>query len=442
MRRWWPSGLSARIIALTLLTLIVSQAVAYLSFSHNQDRFVRRTVAYYLSESAPAIGRMLEHVRPGQERAAVRDLSSDFASYDLVARPFHCSPRNRLGDAYVGRLRQRLNEAMRGVRICVRRGLMPQHPRRVAVALAVPASDGRWLQIRAVPPGSGRGWPWHILRDLLITAVIMIVVVILVSRRITRPLRDLAWAAERFGRGEKIQPPTERGSDEIRRSLVEFNRMHERVERFVAERTRLIAALAHDLRTPITALRLRLELLADDDNGRAMQTTLDDMAHMTEAALTFMREEAATEASRRMDLTALVDAVCEDYRTSDEPVAFEPGARITLVCRPVAIRRALRNVIDNALTYGGQAEISLEDDPDQIAIEISDRGPGIDEADMSTVFEAFVRLEPSRNRDSGGAGLGLAIARTVVRSHGGDITLRNRSAGGLVVRMVLPKPSR
>jgi signal transduction histidine kinase len=215
--------------------------------------------------------------------------------------------------------------------------------------------------------------------------------------------------------------------------------MRERLARFVADRTRMVAAIAHDLRTPITALRLRLEFLPDDDNTRSMAATLEDMARMSEASLTFMREEAATEATRNVDLSALVDALCEDYRASGAAVVFEPGARLALVCRPAAIRRALRNVIDNALTYGETAQLALFDDDQAVTIQVIDEGPGIAEDEMGRVFDPFVRLETSRSRDTGGTGLGLSIARSVVQGHGGEITLSNRPQGGLAVVIRLPR---
>ncbi|AWN14814.1 ATP-binding protein [Salinisphaera sp. LB1] len=441
MKRWRPRGLAARIIVLTLLALVISQCVSYLSFRSGRQGFIEHMISDYMSQSVISVDHSLRYAKPGHEGDLVRSLSSRPVHFDLVRRPPHCAAHNADSRRYARDFAERLNVSLSRVRVCVGRGLMhSQHgPGRMAVELAFRRDDGRWLDVRQRLPGQIEHWAQASLRNLLITLALMSVAVIFASRRITRPLLDLASAAERYGRGERIRPIRERGSDEIKRTIVEFNRMHERIDRFVAERTRLVAALAHDLRTPITALRLRLEFLPDDDNTRAMNATLADMAHMSEAALTFMREEASAEATRRMDLTALVDAVAEDYRAADAPVRFEPGAPIPLVCRPVAIRRALRNVIDNALAYGEIAELALADSGQQVVIEVADRGPGIGEAEMDKVFDAFVRLETSRNRETGGVGLGLSIARSVIRAHGGDITLANRPEGGLVVRMTLPR---
>ncbi len=441
MTRWLPRGLSARIIGLTLVALIVSQLVGYLSFRSGRGDFIEHMVGDYMVRSAISIDQSLRYARPGHEADLVRSLSSRGVRFDLVRQPPPCDAHNAASRRYARSFAQRLEVSPTRVRVCIHPepARTAHGPSRMAVAVAFRRDDGRWLDIRRRLPSPTGDWAARSLRNILITLAIMLVMVIVTTRRFTRPLRELAVAAERFGRGEKIEPVAERGSDEIKRSIVEFNRMRERIERFVAGRTRLVAALAHDLRTPITALRLRLEFLPDDDNTRAMNATLDDLIHMSEATLEFMREETNTETARRMDLTALIDALCEDYRAADRPVTFACDAQVTLVCRPVAIRRALRNVIDNALAYGEVAQVSLTGGPEQVVIEVADHGPGIKTADMDSVFDAFVRLETSRSRETGGAGLGLSIVRSVIRAHGGDITLRNRPEGGLVVRMTLPQ---
>lgn len=443
MRPRLPGGLSSRIIALTLAALLISQLVGYLSFRSGREGFIEHLIGDYMSQSVIAVDRAIAHARDGEQAALVHSLSSRIVNLSLAKRAPGCDTGSADSERYAREFAQRLSVAPARVHVCVGRGLMPgsTNADRLAVAMGFQRDDGRWLVVRQRLPGSSDRWARGALRNTLITLAVMIVVVILASRRFTRPLRDLASAAERFGRGERIAPVPERGRDEIVRSITAFNRMHRRIDRFVAERTRLVAALAHDLRTPITALRLRMEFLPDDDNTRAMRATLDDLAEMSEATLTFMRAETAAEDTRRIDLSALVDAVVEDYRAADAPVIFEAGDRLPWTGRPTAIRRALRNVIDNALAYGERADLALIREPGQVVIEIADRGPGIAPEDRAQVFDAFVRLETSRSRETGGVGLGLAIARSVVRGHGGDIVLAERPGGGLLVRMYLPKPA-
>ncbi|MES1929868.1 Signal transduction histidine kinase [Salinisphaera dokdonensis CL-ES53] len=444
--RVWPRSLSGRIVMLTLLALVVSQMVSFFIFMHERDRFVERVIVGNMSESVASAIRTLDFVPTVHRGQALAAMSTEDLRYRLARTPGRLFEHNADENSDQARgfeqeFARRVGVEVERVHVAIGPGLAHGPSRRAGDALrvAVQLDDGAWLRSRQRLFDPTRRWARFSLITLVVSGLFMAVIVIVTSRRMTRPLRDLARAAERFGRGEEVAPLPEQGAEEIRRSVTAFNRMRERLARFVAERTRMVAALAHDLRTPITALRLRLEFLPDDDNTRAMAATLDDMANMSEASLTFMREEAANEATRNVDLSALIDALCEDYRASGATVTFEPEARIALVCRPVAIRRALRNIIDNALAYGREARIALVDGDQAVTIEIIDAGPGIDEADMSRVFDPFVRLESSRSRDTGGTGLGLSIARSVVQGHGGEIALVNREAGGLCVQIRLPR---
>lgn len=437
-----PASLSGRIVALTLLALVVSQLVSFFIFMHERDRFLERVVLSNMGESVASAMRTLDFVPPVHRADAVKALSTRDLRYRLADSP------GRLFEQHSPEARGMARDLARGMEVDVARlrvaigpGLAhgPNRQAGDALRLAVRLDEGQWLRARQRLFDPTRRWAQSSLTTLLVSALLMVVIVVVTSRRMTRPLRELARAAERFGRGEDVDPLPERGPEEIRRSITAFNRMRERLTRFMAERTRMVAAIAHDLRTPITALRLRLEFLPDDDNTRSMARTLEDMAGMSEAALTFMREETAAEATRNVDLSALVDALCEDYRASGAAVAFEPEARVALVCRPVAIRRALRNIIDNALAYGERATLTLSDGAESVVLEIADTGPGIDDADMQRVFDPFVRLEASRSRETGGTGLGLSIARSVVQGHGGEIGLVNAEGGGLIVRIRLPR---
>ena len=444
--RVWPRSLSGRIVLLTLLALVVSQLVSFAIWTHERDRFLERVIVGNMSESVASAIRTIDFVPMADRGQALAAMSTDDLRYRLARGPgrgFTNEDNDNRDQArgFEHEFARRVGVNVERVRVAIGPGLAHGPSRRAGDALrvAVQLDDGAWLRARQRLFDPTRRWARFSLITLVVSGLLMAGIVIVTSRRMTRPLRDLARAAERFGRGEAVAPLPETGAEEIRRSVAAFNRMRERLARFVAERTRIVAALAHDLRTPITALRLRLEFLPDDDNTRAMAATLDDMANMSEASLTFMREEAANEATRNVDLSALIDALCEDYRASGATVTFEPETRIALVCRPVAIRRALRNIIDNALAYGDEARIVLADGDQAITVDIVDAGPGIDEADMKRVFDPFVRLESSRSRDTGGTGLGLSIARSVVQGHGGEITLRNASPHGLCVRIRLPR---
>jgi signal transduction histidine kinase len=272
-----------------------------------------------------------------------------------------------------------------------------------------------------------------------VMAVAISLIVALMIRRMTRPMADLAAAAERLGRGEAVPPVPERGPEDVRQTTRAFNRMHGRLQRFVQDRTRMLAAISHDLRTPLTSLRLRAEFVDDEETRTKILETLEEMERMTEATLAFAREEARREDTRTVDLAALVESLCEDLRDLDMDVTYSGPPSLLYPCRSVSVKRALRNLIENAVIYGERARVTLARADQELSIAIEDDGPGIPEADFERVFAPFVRLEESRSQETGGIGLGMAIARSIVRGHGGDITLANRPEGGLRVTIHLPR---
>lgn len=308
----------------------------------------------------------------------------------------------------------------------------------MAAAGGAATAGGRWLNAESrVFPGAF-GWAWWTLTTLGVTVVAISLVTFLIVRRITRPLARLATASDALGRGEEVAPLDETGPVEVRSTTAAFNRMQDRLHRFVADRTKMLAAISHDLRTPLTSLRLRAEFIEDAETRQKVLETLDEMQRMIEATLAFAREDAAHEETRAVDLSALVESLVDDAADRGHAVTFTGPGKLALRCRPLALRRALRNLIENAVTYGEHANVTLEADEATHRIVVEDDGPGIPEADRERVFEPFVRLEESRSRETGGIGLGMAIARTIVHAHGGRIDLADRPQGGLKVTVTLP----
>lgn len=305
--------------------------------------------------------------------------------------------------------------------------------------LTVQLRDGSWLNAAFAKPSYGSFWTSQSTVSLGITAVVLTLIAILVAYRVSRPLRRLAFAAEAFGRGEDIARLPEEGPTDLRRTAEAFNRMQERLRRFVTDRISMLAAIGHDLRTPITSLRLRAEFVTDEDMREKILATLDEMQAMTEATLAFAREETAGEPTRVVDLAALAESVSNDLSDLDWRVSFVESGRIAYRCRPAAIRRALRNLIENAVRYGECARVSLALSDECFEIAVDDNGPGIPDEEFERVFTPFFRLEKSRSRATGGVGLGLSIARTIVRGHGGDIVLQNLRGGGLRAIIRLPQ---
>ena len=311
----------------------------------------------------------------------------------------------------------------------------PQRP--VYANLSVPLKSGLWLNVGVTP----RGGPPHaspLLVQFATMAVISAIGIVLVLSRLTQPLKELAQAAAALGRGESTAKLEEKGPREVQDTIRAFNDMQERLSRFVLDRTKMLAALGHDLRTPITTLRLRAEFIEEDEVRQKILQTLDELLEMAEATLSFAREEAAQEKTRLVDVGALITTVCADLTDTGYPIECADTGSFTIRCRPSGLKRALRNILENAVAYGRQARVFVEHKRGDVAIVVDDDGPGIPKGDMERVFGPFVRLENSRNMDTGGVGLGLAIARSIVRNHGGDITLQNRVEGGLRVTITLP----
>lgn len=307
-----------------------------------------------------------------------------------------------------------------------------------ALTLSIPLASGDWLNAQVRFPRLERGLPAMSLLTVVLAAAAIGLALWLVLARLLGPLRRLAGAAERLGRGEEVGPLPVSGPSEMRALTEAFNQMRQRLHRMVSDRTQMLAALGHDLRSPLTALRLRAEMVEEDETRERLMVSLDEMQEMVEQTLTYARGVWTAEGVEDVDAGAMLRDLAGE--AGGLPLHLPP-APVLLRLRPATIRRALRNLIDNARRYGTGVEIALHPRPDSIAIEIADRGPGIPPEELARVFDPFVRLEASRSRETGGAGLGLSIARSIVQAHGGEVTLANRAGGGLVATVTLPRPA-
>ncbi len=307
------------------------------------------------------------------------------------------------------------------------------------IVVSLNLGGGKWLNIVSPVSPSPAFFSARLGLSMLVMLAAVVFFSALLVRRMTDPLKQLSRAAEVLGTDVQAPAIPETGPEEVRRTAHAFNVMQNRIRRFVTDRTQMLGAIAHDLGTPITRLRLRAEFVEDDELRVKMLRDLDDMQQMVSSTLSFIREEAASEPSSTVDIGSLLERVCNDMADAGGDVALEEVPRWTLVeCRPVALGRALANLLDNAVKYGKSARVSVAIEPDMIKILIDDIGQGIAKDSLEDVFQPFYRLEDSRNRETGGTGLGLSVARTIVRAHGGDIRLHNRLQGGLCVDVRLP----
>ncbi len=311
------------------------------------------------------------------------------------------------------------------------------------MAMGIRLSDGTWLNFDAElgPPR-----PWHsptFMGAFGLMTVVAAGLTLWAVRRLTTPVRVLAAAAEALGRDVNAPPLPETGPEEVATAAIAFNTMASRIRRFVDDRTTLLTAIGHDLRTPITRLKLRAEFMDDDELRGKMLADLAELEAMVAATLAFGRDARTTEQPVSLDLAELLRTILDEagdaHPNAAGQLAYEGPNHCTVRLRSLAMKRALTNLVANAIAYGAAARVRLTAPAGgSLRIEIEDDGPGIPPEELERVFEPFHRVESSRNRETGGTGLGLPIARDILRAHGGDVVLANRPGGGLIARLTLP----
>ena len=439
MTRWllrlWPEGIAARLGLLLLAGLAVFGVVAALFYlDERRDRAVEH-FGRVLSVRMLAIVELLENATPAERRRLLTALSDRRLRIRLLLEPPQDSdwkPPESI-DRDAGRHLQRLKPRP----VLMRPGDPSAGDRRgkPRILIAVGLENGVWAEFSVRPGYWPRAGPL-----IWLGAVALLVALGLVwgAHRTTRPLRRFAEAADRIGLDANPPPLPERGPRELRNATRAFNRMAARIRRLVDDRTLMLAAVSHDLKTMLTRLRLRAEFIDDGEQKEKAVADLDEMQAMLEATLSFARDDAADERPVAVDLAAMLQSLAADLADAGRAASYEGPDRLALRGRPVALRRVFDNLLDNAIRYGGEADVSLRQEEGRAEVRIDDRGPGIPEALRERVFDPFFRVEASRSRDTGGSGLGLAVVRAIVQRHDGEIALEDRPGGGLRVRVALP----
>jgi signal transduction histidine kinase len=439
--RLFAATVAVVVTALLVLLVLVLRERRELAFSESGSGAAAANIAELSQELArlppPQRDSMLDQLRADHrprhhERHWHERMHENLAA---AQRAFAGEVQRTLGAEYTVDARPARGSPRRVVPIT---GSAPPPPDRM-FDLLVTLPDGDRVVFRTFSPRGAPPFPLHFILELGLLTAMLSVVLYAMTRTITRPLADLANAADAVGRGTTIQPLQERGARELKRATRAFNAMQERLNRYLDSRTRVLAAMSHDLRTPITRLRLRVESIEDEALRARCVEDLDEMTRMVNGALSLFRGLNDDEAAVAIDVAALLQELQCRYSEVNASVAIEGRAAAPFSGKPLALKRCLGNLVDNALQYGGNATIAVADSDDELTIVVRDDGPGIPEAEIERVFEPFYRLESSRNRATGGAGLGLSIARDVAQAHGGSLTLANRDAGGLEAKLALPR---
>ena len=455
IRHLMPRSVGGQLLALLLLALLVTQGLGLMLLTYERNRAVRAALGLEAASRAANVALLLEAAPTDLHASILGAADSPLVQFSLGAVPaathdsgegrqLVAETRNILGDGREIRadihrlvlpppeLVADIPEAMRPMH----RAMMAGRNDPLELVLSVRLSGGGWLNVRTLFHRPGLQWSPQALLPLLLMLAAVALVAWVTARRIVRPMRALAAGAERLGQGLDAAPLALTGPTEVQEATRAFNQMQARLTRLIAERTRMLAALSHDLRSPLTAMRLRVDLLAEDEDSIRLKALVEEMQAMVEQTLDFARAAAQGEAVQEVDLAALLADLVSDAGAGRATLAASAPVRVNQ--RPIAITRALRNLIDNALRYGNRAEVALVRQGGEAVVTIADHGPGLPEDRLEAVFEPFVRGEASRSRATGGVGLGLAIARSIARAQGGDVTLANRPGGGLLATLRLP----
>jgi signal transduction histidine kinase len=318
-------------------------------------------------------------------------------------------------------------------------GLLSAEWRGACENLNVRLRDGEQLHLAVLPPRSLVAAETDYRSVLALFFVSIAILAYLVARMTTRPLKQLAQAAQDLGNDINRAPLDLTGASEIRQASAAFNAMQARIRQYIFQRTQMLAAITHDLQTPLTRMRLRLEKVSDHELQERLIGDLSAMQAMVREGLDLARSMDTTESMQCLDLDSLLDSVCDDAADASQAVTLTGRSGMALLGRPLDLRRCLGNLIDNAVKYGQQAQVTADRVNGAARIRVRDAGPGIPQAEQSRVFDPFYRVETSRSRESGGTGLGLTIARNIAEQHGGSISLANHPDGGLEVTLMLPE---
>jgi signal transduction histidine kinase len=464
-----PRSLFARLTLVLLGGLLVAQLLSFAVHMHDRGELIAQASGMQSAQRIADIVRLLDTLTPGERVKIVKVLSAPPLTVSLDRGPLQAAGDDGEAGArallFASLLKGYLGEG-RAVTVGMaeaaaypyRNGGPPYRHARdgdgderkpmmrhggkgggLMFVAQLRLQDGTLATFDTRPPQATEHWPYRLAGSIAVLLVAVIAVSLIAVRWATRPLKTLADAADELGRNINRPPLAETGPAEVVRAARAFNTMQSRLAGYLRERTQVLAAMSHDLKTPITRLRLRAELLEDAPLRAKFDNDLREMEAMVASALDFLRGMDGGEQVQPVDIAALLESLQADLQETGGTVTLEGRAASPYPGRPQALKRGLANLLENAVKYGGSARVMIDDNAERLQIRILDDGPGLPPDQLEKVFEPFYRVEGSRNRDTGGTGLGLAIAKNVAELHGGQIVLGNRAEGGLAAVVTLPR---
>jgi signal transduction histidine kinase len=468
----YPRTLFSRLVILLLFGLVLAELITALVLTSDRGTVIQRAVGIHSAQRLAGIVKILDPMSPAQRRDTAAALDAPGTRISLTLPPVERGDNHASGDSaiFLTALRYYLEEeretrfALAGTQadgqfnpsreLPMGMGMNPRmqemmHQHLAEAGLILPSQgrhliqvrlrDGQWVSFGEQLPEGLTAWPLRVTVALALVLLILGLVALLAVRWIIRPLAYLAESARALGEDLQRPPLAEEGPDEVRGTLRAFNAMQRQIRQFVDERSRFLAAISHDLKTPITRLRLRSGLLDDTNLQAKFERDLEEMELLVQGILDFMRDQTGHSEKQAMDINDLLETLQIDGEESGARITLHGRAARSFHCHPVSMRRLITNLVDNSVKYGGRADIEVEDSAESLKITIADNGIGIPESDLGRVFEPFTRVDDSRSKASGGTGLGLSIAKNIAQAHGGTLSLRNREGGGLIAEVVLPR---
>ena len=440
LRGLWPRSLFARLTLTWMLSLLAGHLISAGNIAFHELRDERVGTGRYLAYDVSNLVKILERVplneRPQWIQSFQRD-SYQFALGNSSQINPKISSKNQRSLQAVSPLLQKLQQAL-GSAYTISSSATADE--KFDISFHLQLHDGTPLMVQARIEKAG--FTVGIVDGLifLLQGLSLALITWIAVKQATHPLQQLALSADKLGTSLRCEPLSEDGPLEVARAAAAFNLMQKRIVDHMAERMQILAAISHDLQTPITRMRLRADLLESSEQRSKLHGDLDTMQVLVEEGIAYARSaHSSTEALCRVDLDALLESMVFDYSDADQDIQLEGHCGLALMTRPNALRRVLTNLIDNAFKYSDKVELRISSpNPQQISIAVLDRGPGIPEQELQAVLQPFYRVEASRNRDTGGTGLGLAIAYQLSLSLDGSLVLNNRVGGGLEARLTLP----